>query len=150
MIGVQRAGTIACSARRNSRCAEGAVVAGEWKHALVERDGATADRDRCLEQCEFATGFKVGPVDDDHRPLDPAQHGSSDCGVDARALDVQPDIPEQAVDRFDVVLFEGVAAPGTAQLRQRQLRPAQRGRDDANERSTARLVLDESSLFEPA
>ena len=77
------------------------------------------------------------------------QHGSSDRSVDSCALDMQPAIAEQSVDGFDAVLFDRISAAMTAKLGQRKLRTGESRADDAHQRGTTCLVLDEPALFEP-
>ena len=117
---------------------------------LVERDGASLEREGSLQDEDLALEFAVCPVDDDDGPLELGEEGVCHGGVDALALAVEMSVSEQAVDGLDVMLYKSSSGAMTAQFGQRESASSKGCIDYSNESIEARPVGDTAVAREPA
>lgn len=96
------------------------VVSGQPVHFLVQRDRTPADRQRGGQHQPRVAGLAIGPIDQDHRTLDPYQQPLRQCLIDLSALAMQVSIAEQPIDAFALVLGAALAAERATEMGQGQ------------------------------
>jgi hypothetical protein len=116
---------------------------------FVHRDGASADGHGGFEDEQFTTELTIAPINDDDGALGTCKEHRAERGVDSLALIVQMGITEQAVDGFDVMFDEGIAAARPAEMRQGKLSAVEQGLDDPKECALPGAVADNGIAFEP-
>jgi hypothetical protein len=127
----------------------GVVVAAQGINFFVQRDGAPTDGYGGFEDERFAAELTIAPIDDDDGALSAGKEHRAERGVDPLALIVKVRISEQAVDGFDVMFDESIAASCPAEMGQCELSAVEQCLDNPKECDLPRAVADNGIAFEP-